>query len=107
MAINLISPLIWQATPFGDRDAFVDFLGHHAFWHQTLAVATTTPYFATDDLRTELVRHDRMHAAVARALNVPIAYDLVSFDLNDRDSYYGFMVSNALDHQRFRVAATL
>lgn len=103
---NLMSPLIWQSVPFADSDAFRDFNGVHAQWHRVMAQATRTPYFLIDDLRngSGLERHSQMHDAVDKALGIAPPYDLVSFNLFDRESYYGFMALHANETQRQRVA---
>lgn len=104
MPSNLISPLLWASTPFGDPDAWDDFQGGHAAWHRELAALTGTFVIAIDDLRSNMTPHAQMHDAVAAALGLAPASDLDNFDMNDRDSYYGFQQTNGLDHQRFRVA---
>jgi hypothetical protein len=101
---NLQSPLIWQGISFGDSDAFSDFLGQHQFWHQALASITGTPALLFDDLRTKLLRHAENHIAIDRALGLPHAYDLVSYDLQDKDSFDGFMATHALLHNNERLA---
>jgi hypothetical protein len=107
MPSNLISPLLWQSVSFGDEDAYLDWLGQHGFWHDALAAVTATPRLNFDDLRLEMLRHANVHAAVAKALGVPVAPDLASYDLRDRESFVGFMQTHALDHQRLRVAAAI
>jgi len=98
-------PALFQSVPFGDQDAFLDFLGYHQAWHQALASVTGTPILTLDDLRTQLLRHAELHQALAAALLIPAAGDLVSYDLRDRDSFNGFMATHALDHDRLRKAA--
>lgn len=104
MPSNLMSPLLFQSVPFGDPDAWDDFHGVHEAWHRELAVLTGTFVVAMDDLRTNMTTHRMMHDALADALGLARASDLDNFDMNDRDSYYGFQQTNGLDHQRFRVA---
>ena len=82
--VLLLPPVLWQGVPFGDKDAFLDWNGHHQAWHQVLAKATQTQYLAIDDLRDQLLRHSQMHAQLDLALGIPSAYDLVSYDLNER-----------------------
>ena len=105
MPSNLMSPLIWQGVPYGDADSFLDFLGVHTAWHGALASVTGTPELTYDDLRTQLLRHAEIHNALAKALQIPPPTDLVSYDLNDRDSFDGFMATHALEHNRLRFAA--
>jgi hypothetical protein len=94
-------------VPFGDNDSWLDFLNYHSLAHIELAKLTGTTFVATDDLKTELLRHATMHEALAKALRIPTAYDLVSYDLNDRASFEGFMQSHAQEHQRLNLASGL
>ena len=105
MPSNLMSPLLWEGVPFGDKDSFDDWLGVHQLWHQALASVTGTPILTLDDLRTQLLRHAELHIGLARALAIPPPTDLVSYDLTDRDSFDGFMATHSLEHQRLRSAA--
>lgn len=100
-------PVLFQSVPFGDEDSFRDWLNQHALWHIELSKITGTQYVATDDLKTELLRHSEMHAAEAKALRIPTAYDLVSYDLSERQSYEGFMQTHGQEHQRLNLAAGL
>lgn len=104
---NLLPPTLWQSVPFGDKDAFLDWNGHHMLWHQALAVVTGTEFLILDDLRSETLRHAEMHNRVDKALGIPISFDLVSFDLQDRASFESFMQSHGAEHQRQRLAAGL
>lgn len=104
MPCNLFPPVLFQGVPFGDPDAFTDWSGAHELWHRVLAEATGTAYRPMGDLRTDLMPHDQMHKLVARALGIPAAYDLLSYDLRERASFSGFMVVNGQDHERFRAA---
>lgn len=104
---NGLPPLLWQSVPFGDPDSWLDFLGYHAIWHSELAKVTGTIYVATDDLKTELLKHSEMHAQLDKALRIPSAYDLVSYDLSDRQSFEGFMQTHGNLHQQERLAAGL
>ena len=105
MPSNLISPLLWESIPFADETAFLDWLGQHQFWHNALSQVTGTPVLLFDDLRMEMLRHADTHAAVAHALQIPVAPDLASYDLRDRESFEGFHQVHALDHDRLRKAA--
>ena len=104
---SIMPPLLWQSVPFGDPDSWLDFLGYHATWHEALATHTKTIFVATDDLKGELLRHAEMHAQLDKALGIPTAYDLVSYDLADRQSYEGFMQLHGNLHQQERLAAGL
>jgi hypothetical protein len=100
--LNLLPPVLYQAVPFSDNDAFLDWSGQHELEHRALAQLTGTAYLPMGDLRQNLVPHDNMHKQVARALGIPPAYDLLGFDLHDRASYGSFMMTNGQDHDRFR-----
>lgn len=123
-----MSPLLWQSVPYGDRDALLDWLGVHMFWHQALAQNTKTQFLLTDDLGGawrsllaqglttrddlrilpgEMQRHTNMHRAVDKALKIAQAFDLNSYDLNQRDSYIAFHSSHSLQHDAERKAAKL
>jgi hypothetical protein len=105
--LNLLPPTLWQSVPFKDRDAWNDWLGHHGIWHQIMGQKTKTPVLLFDDLRRENQRHAEIHDQLADALAIPRSYDLSSFDLSDRASYYSFMLTHALDSQRLQQAAGL
>lgn len=107
MPIPLMSPLLWEGTPFDDPDAWDDFQGIHAAWHRELAKVTVTPIVALDDLRETLDLHGNLHDAIADALLIPHGEDLRSQDLNDRDNFETFMLIHAADHERLRRAAGL
>ena len=101
----MISPLLWQSTPYGDPDAFDDFLGMHAAWHLELAKVTQTRYVLLDDLRTNLLPHARLHDALATAFGITRVADLESFDLEDETAWINWHLLNSLDHQRFQIAS--
>ena len=102
---NLMPPTLWQSVPFGDRDARADWKLHHGIWHQVMAQITKAPIFNFDDLEVEMLRHAEIHEFNSRALGIQPPYDLTSFDLRDRSSWYSFMVTNAQQHQRENAAA--
>lgn len=107
MGVNLPSPLLFQSVPWGDSDAFLDFLGVEMQWHLALARATKTRLVTLDDLRHNLKPHAQMHDDLATALNLAKASDLVSADLTKREDFEGWMETNALDLDRLRKAANL
>lgn len=107
MTTSLMSPLMWQSTPFGDQDAWQDFLGVHAAWHVELAKATGTRYVLIDDLRYDSGGHDSMHEEVGRVLGQPASEQIGGFDLNEESGYQSFMFLHSAEHQRFREAAGL
>jgi hypothetical protein len=101
----MISPLLWQSVPFGDPDAYFDFLRSHESWHFELAKATKTRFQLLDDLRENLQPHQTMHDALALAFGITRVADLTSFDLSDEQSWLGWHTLNAQDHERFRIAS--
>jgi len=103
----VVPPVLWQTVPFGDQDSWLDFLGFHARQHDALATITGTTFVLTDDLKRELMRHANMHEAVDKVLGIPTTYDLLSYDLNDRASFEGFMQVHAILHQQENIAAGL
>lgn len=104
MPCNLFPPLLFQSVPFGDKDAFLDWNGSHMLWHRVMARMTKTPFRLIDDLRMQLEPHAAMHEAVDKFLGIAAPYDLVSYSLTDRESYYGFMATHGLEHDRQRKA---
>lgn len=107
MTCGLFPPRLFAHVPFGDADAYTDFLGHLELWHRVLAQATGTPYYPLGDLRTNLMPNDQMHRALARALGIPSAYDLTSYDLRDRASFQSFLTVEGQDIDRFRLVLGL
>ena len=101
----VMPPVLWQTVPFGDQDSWLDFLGFHSRMHEALATLTGTEFILTDDLKGELLRHANMHKQVDKALCIPTTYDLVTYDLDDRASYEGFMQTHANLHQQENIAA--
>jgi hypothetical protein len=104
---SLLPTVLFQSVPFGDQDSWLDFLNQHNLWHIELAKLTGTTYVQTDDLKTELLRHAEMHDQLAKALRIPTAYDLVSYDLSERSSYEGFMQTHGAEHARLNLASGL
>jgi hypothetical protein len=119
---GLISPLLWQTVPFADVDAWSDFLGQHALWHEALGKATGTAYHPLDlqiqgsgpnaETAQKLTRaglglNQQMHHDIADALGVSRSGDLVSYTLSDRDQFVGWSWVHALDHERLRQLAGL
>ena len=104
---GLVSPLLWQSVPFKEPDAWLDFLGQHAWWHRELAKATKQSYTNLDDLRNNLEPHAHMHEEVAAALGINPNTDLSSYDLTTEQAFIGWMWVHSLDHERFRTATGL
>lgn len=104
---TLMSPRLWESISYKDPDSFHDFLFRHDGWHRELAKLTQTRYWATDDLKQNLLNHAQMHINVAQALAIPQIGDLLSFDLADPESFLNFMFLNATDHERFRLVTGL
>ena len=95
---NLPRPEMWQSLPFGDRDAFTDFLGQHALWHialdKQLRVAGGASYPSPplgdgpgDESGDWHIFHDQVHAGEAAALGLSAPASFASYDLDHRDDF--------------------
>lgn len=103
----MISPLLWQALPFEDETAWLDFLRQHEATHIELARLTKTRIQTLDDLRDDLQPHATMHNVLADLFSLARVTDLVGYDLRDESSFYGFSSVHALDHVRLASAIGL
>jgi len=107
MSLNLLPSVLWQAVPFGDKDAFLDWGMQHYLVHVALAKKTKTSMMTFDELRNDPFPHAQVHRNLAVALASPDNFDFGSYDLTDRDSYYNFMENHATVHQKLQVLANL
>ena len=105
MPLPYLPTLLWLQVPFGDPDAWQDWLLPHYLMHQALAAATGTPLVPIDTLRDQLMPHAQMHQDLATALSLPSAWDFAGYDLRNRDSYYEFMLAHASHHVLLTEAA--
>lgn len=118
MSSALVQPLLWQALPYADKDAFVDFLGSHALWHtaldQLLRAAGAAPYASLplgdgpiDEGGDWHQVHQAIHAGEASGLALAGPPDFTAYDLNRRDDFATWTWTHAQEHQRLAAAAGL
>jgi len=101
----LISPLLWQAIPFGLPEGMLDFLGQHDLWHRTLAAKAPAVQIVNLDQLPEIMDvHDDIHTALARALHLSPPPDFSLYDIRQRSGWVLFSQSHALEHERLRAA---
>jgi hypothetical protein len=108
--VPLISPLLWQGTPFQVKEAVLDFVGMHDRWHAALAKQTTTgniPTYRFDELPRMGDIHQRHHELLWDAFGIPPGTDFSLYDLNQMQGFVLFMQVHSLDHERLRTAAGL
>ena len=115
---NLPQNELWKSLPFGDKDAFVDFLGQHALWHTALdkvvraaggAAYPSLPLgdgpSPTDEGGDWHLAHQAVHDGAAVGLGLSAAPDFTAYDLDHRDEFATWTWLHAQEHQRLRVAA--
>ena len=119
MPSTLVQPTLWQSLPFKDKDAFVDFLGGHDFWHdaldQLLRAAGAAPYPSlplgdgpvTDSEGDWHLIHQAMHEGEAAGLALSGPDDFTSYDLNKLDEFSTWTWLHAQEHIRLALAAGL
>lgn len=107
MPLPFLPIVLWQAVPFGDRDAFLDWQLPHHLTHQTLADATGTPLILLDGMRDDPWPHAEMHHRLALSLGISDIWNFAGYDLNDRASYNDFMLAHAQAHSALQTAAGL
>jgi hypothetical protein len=107
--MGLISPLLWQGTPFEHADAELDFLGLHDKWHSMLArtVGPPLPDYRLDDLASMGDIHQRLHDQLGAALGLNPGGDFSLYELTDRSGWILFMQTHSIEHERLRVAVGL
>lgn len=108
----MIDPFIWNAVPFGDRNAFLDFEGQHQLWSQAVADhlnVAGTPFqslvlwnLMTPDGRQA---HQQWHINANHAVGILGPGDLVSYDLRNKDEFASWVFLHAQESARLRVAA--
>lgn len=105
--MSLVSPLLWQATPYRHPEGELDFYGQHDFWHQALArkVGGDIPDYRLDRLWELGDIHQRLHEKDARALLIAPPSDFSLYDLRQREGWVLFMQIHSLEHERLRIAA--
>ena len=116
---SIIQPQLWQSLPFGDKDAFVDFLGTHALWHAALdhrIRSQGAPPFPTLPLGDGPVAgseadwhlaHQAVHDGEASGLGLSGSPEFTAYDLDKRDEFASWTWLHAQEHIRLFVAAGL
>ena len=107
MPLNVLPIVLWETVPFGDPDAFTDWLLPHWLAHIAVAEKTGTSLVPLDDLRKESFAHAQMHKDQAAKLGLPVTFDFAGYDLSDKSSFYDFMLSHATAHGQLNQAAGL
>ncbi len=117
MSNSLPQPIAWQSLPFGDKSAFIDWLGQHDLWHRALdhqlAAQGVKPYPSlslgdgpgdenSDDWHAT---HQTMHDGEAGGLGLSGSADFSSYNLNDRDEFATWTFLHAQEHERLASAA--
>ena len=111
----LVDPQSWQVLPFGDRNAFVDFLGQHGLWHEQFNAMVRRlggPPFPTMPLGDGPVEeggdwhlaHQAVHEGSASGLGLSAPPDFTAYDLNHADEFSTYMWAHAAEHLRLRDA---
>ncbi len=107
MPLNYLPMTLWQTIPYGDRDAFLDWNLSHWLTHIQLAKNTKTELIPLDTLRDDPFPHAQLHRDLAAQLGLAITLDFAGYDLNDRASYYEFMLSHSAHHSELAANAGL
>lgn len=107
MPLYYLPYTLWEQIPFGDRDAWLDWLAPHFMVHQALAAKTGTAIYLLDTMRKDPFPHGNMHRDVAAALGLPPTWDFTSYDLSDKSAFSDFMLAHASSHQQLAAAAGL
>ena len=117
MAFTLPQPTLWQSLPFGDRDAFTDFLGQHALWHFALdqqlrakVGAKAYPSLSLgdgpiDDGSDWHLSHQAMHDGEASNLALSASPSFTSYDLNKKDDFAAWTWLHSNEHRRLATSA--
>lgn len=116
MSKSLPQPTLWQSLQFGDKNAFVDFLGQHALWHvamdHTIRAGLGAPFPSLplgdgpiDDGDDWHAAHQAMHEGEASGLALAGPPDFTAYDLNKRDDFATWTWLHALEHVRTGTAA--
>ena len=103
---------IYADAPFGDENAFNEFLGLNEFAHQTIArflqgfgvVVPRVPLSESPlDSPGWLLDHWVLHQAEGAALGIPV-FDLSAVDLTEEDQYLDWMRRHAALHNAENLA---
>ena len=99
-------------SPFGNDEAFHDFLGHHEVAHQTINLflarkghlVTVYPLAQSPKESTDwLLDHNQMHQQIGWFISIPMP-DISEVDLNNQEQYADWMLTHAEMHQQIDAA---
>ena len=107
MSLQLLPLTLWEAVPFGDQDAWLDWNLQHWLSHIELAKKTKTEWITLDNLKDDPFPHSQLHRDIASILGLKANFDFANYDLKDRNSYYDFMLSHSHAHADLNLAAGL
>ncbi len=111
-----VQPQLWQSLPWGDKDAFVDFLGAHQLWHTDLDYRVRlfggAPYpslplgdgpVGEDEADWHLV-HQAIHDGEAAGLGLSPSPDFTAYDLDKRGEFASWSWLHGAEHIRLLAA---
>jgi hypothetical protein len=102
-------------SPFGDQEAFRDFLGHHEIAHETINhylarkghIVTVWPLSqAPQDSTDWLLDHNQMHKQIGDYLGLSMP-DISEVDLNNQGQYADWMLTHGQMHQQIDQALNI
>lgn len=112
----IADPLSWSVMGFGDKTAWLDFLGAHALWHRSVDTYLRQ-HLGADPYPTLPLgdgggaewheAHQLTHVGEANALLIPAPPDFRSYDLEDREQFATWTFIHAQECVRLRLAAGL
>ncbi len=112
----VMSPSLWQDVPYGDSDAWQDFLGVHSIQHGQLdkKILALKPGFALKRYPLGdggegdwLFANQQQHVSECLALGIAGPPDLQSYDLKDKTQFLAWNQLHAQEHKRMNTAAGL
>lgn len=118
MSNSLPDPERWKSLAFGDKDAFVDFLGQHELWHRAVDKVVRAQGGApfpqlplgdgpVDDGGDWHLSHQATHVGEAVGLALSGPPDFTAYDLNKRDDFATWTWTHAQECARILVAAKI
>jgi hypothetical protein len=102
----VVNIAIYADTPFGDEDAFNEFLGHHAAAHKGIAEtmmrsglqSNSIPLADTPmDNQPWMLDHYQLHIGIGSQIGLGTP-DLASYDLKDETQYTDWMAVHSALH---------
>lgn len=110
----VVDPQSWKVLPFGDRDAWLDFLGQLELWHRdiagTIRAAFPSKPYAIPPLGDGggpewLAALQTVLLGETTALGIAAPADLRGYDLADPDQFASWCWLMGNEHIRVMVAA--